>query len=94
LEHVGDQFFIIESLTNCSKGVAEALDLAEIVGDGEVLLLDGGEPMRICIARALDVDANILSSVTQAARAVDAPTVVARTSSVIEELMMLSTSWS
>jgi hypothetical protein len=50
--------------------------------------------MRIYMARARDVDANMRSSVVQVPHAVVMPTIVARTSSVTEEFMRLSTSWS
>jgi hypothetical protein len=43
LNHVGDQLFIIKFLANCSKGVPKVLDFAEVVGNGEILLLEGGE---------------------------------------------------
>jgi hypothetical protein len=49
--------------------------------------------MRICMARARDVDANMRSSVFQAPRVVVMPTIVARMSSVTEEFMRMSTSW-
>lgn len=42
-QHVGDHFFIFKAFTDGRRCVREALDPAEVVIDGEILLLDRGE---------------------------------------------------